>query len=64
MTKLNGREAAEAFVSMKVQLSLAPALGLPVPTKPFVQMVDEKHGFMTSVLLQNHGDLWLIFQAN
>ncbi len=49
-------EAAEAFVTMKVQLSLAPALGLPVPNKPFVQMVDEKNGFMTSVLLQNHGD--------
>ncbi len=49
-------EAAKAFVTMKVQLSLAPALGLPVPNKPFVQMVDEKNGFMTSVLLQNHGD--------
>ncbi|KAL0147177.1 hypothetical protein M9458_057517, partial [Cirrhinus mrigala] len=49
-------EAAEAFVNMKVQLSLAPTLGLPVPTKPFVQMEDEKNGFMTSVLLQHHGD--------
>ncbi|KAL0152344.1 hypothetical protein M9458_052067 [Cirrhinus mrigala] len=49
-------EAAEAFVNMKVQLSLALTLGLPVPTKPFVQMVDEKNGFMTSVLLQHHGD--------
>ncbi len=49
-------EAEEAFVNMKVQLSLAPTLGLPVPSKPFVQMVDEKNGFMTSVLLQNHGD--------
>ncbi len=43
-------EAAEAIVNMKVQLSQAPTLGLPVPTKPFVQIVDEKNGFMTSVL--------------
>ncbi len=49
-------EAAEAFVNMKVQLSQAPTLGLPVPTKPFVQMVDEKIGFMTSVLMRHHGD--------
>lgn len=48
--------AGEAFLNMKVQLSVAPTLGLPVPTKPFVQMVDEKNGFMTSVLLQHHGD--------
>ncbi len=41
---------------MKIQLSQAPTLGLPVPTKPFVQMVDEKNGFMTSVLMQHHGD--------
>ncbi len=43
-------------MNMKFQLSLALTLGLPVPTKHFVQMVDEKNGFMTSVLLQNHGD--------
>ncbi len=49
-------EAAEAFVNMKLQLSQAPTLGLLVPTKPFVQMVDEKNGFMTSVLMQPHGD--------
>ncbi|KAL1276699.1 hypothetical protein QQF64_036322 [Cirrhinus molitorella] len=49
-------EAEEAFVNMKIQLSQAPALGLPNADKPFVQMVDEKNGFMTSVLLQHHGD--------
>ncbi len=43
-------------MNMKVQLSQAPTLGLPAPTKPFVQMVDKKNGFMTSVLMQNHGD--------
>ncbi|KAL1264181.1 hypothetical protein QQF64_004536 [Cirrhinus molitorella] len=49
-------EAEEAFVNMKIQLSQAPVLGLPNADKPFVQMVDEKNGFMTSVLLQHHGD--------
>lgn len=46
----------EAFLNMKVQLSVAPTLGLPAPNKPFIQMVDEKNGFMTSVLMQHHGD--------
>ncbi|KAI2665523.1 hypothetical protein H4Q32_021838 [Labeo rohita] len=49
-------EAEEAFVNMKIQLAQAPALGLPNGDRPFVQMVDEKNGFMTSVLLQHHGD--------
>ncbi|XP_048009377.1 protein NYNRIN-like [Megalobrama amblycephala] len=49
-------EAEKAFADMKAQLATAPTLGLPVPTKPFVQMVDEKNGFMSSVLLQLHGD--------
>ncbi|KAL1268401.1 hypothetical protein QQF64_033764 [Cirrhinus molitorella] len=49
-------EAEEAFVNMKIQLSQVPALGLPNADKPFVQMVDEKNGFMTSVLLQHYGD--------
>ncbi len=49
-------EAQEAFANMKLQLAQAPTLGLPVLEKPFTQMVDEKHGFMSSVLLQTHGD--------
>ncbi|KAI2645687.1 hypothetical protein H4Q32_030001 [Labeo rohita] len=49
-------EAEEAFVNMKIQLAQAPALGLPNGDRLFVQMVDEKNGFMTSVLLQHHGD--------
>ncbi|KAL0150426.1 hypothetical protein M9458_054243 [Cirrhinus mrigala] len=49
-------EAEEAFVNIKIQLAQAPALGLPNGDRPFVQMVDEKNGFMTSVLLQHHGD--------
>ncbi len=49
-------EAQDAFAHMKLQLAQAPTLGLPVLEKPFTQMVDEKHGFMSSVLLQTHGD--------
>lgn len=49
-------EDVEAFDNMKVQLAMAPTLGLPVINCPFVQMVDEKNGFMSSVLLQTHGD--------
>ncbi len=41
---------------MKMQLAQAPTLGLPAIERPFTQMVDEKHGFMSSVLLQTHGD--------
>ncbi len=49
-------EAQEAFANMKMQLAQAPTLGLPAIERPFTQMVDEKHGFMSSVLLQTHGD--------
>ncbi len=49
-------EAQEAFANMKLQLAQAPTLGLPVIERPFTQMVDEKHGFMSSVRLQTHGD--------
>ncbi len=49
-------EAQEAFANMKMQLAQAPTLSLPAIERPFTQMVDEKHGFMSSVLLQTHGD--------
>ncbi|XP_060786601.1 uncharacterized protein LOC132892291 [Neoarius graeffei] len=49
-------EAEEAFLALKGALQTTPTLGLPDPNKPFVQTVDEKKGFMTSVLLQKHGD--------
>ncbi|XP_041835321.1 uncharacterized protein LOC121636042 [Melanotaenia boesemani] len=48
-------EAEQAFLSVKQALCSAPALALPDPAKPFFQFVDEKHGFMSSVLLQQHG---------
>ncbi|XP_036003044.1 uncharacterized protein LOC118566100 [Fundulus heteroclitus] len=48
-------EAESAFSQLKLALQQAPTLGLPDPKKPFVQAVDEKHGCMTSVLMQDHG---------
>lgn len=33
----------------------APTLGIPDPSCPFTQAVDEKAGCMTSVLMQDHG---------
>ncbi|XP_041868122.1 uncharacterized protein LOC121656940 [Melanotaenia boesemani] len=48
-------DAEQAFLSVKQVLCSAPALALPDPFKPFFQFVDEKHGFMSSVLLQQHG---------
>ncbi|XP_060772585.1 uncharacterized protein LOC132883241 isoform X2 [Neoarius graeffei] len=44
------------LMSLKSALQTTRTLGLPDPNKPFVQTVDEKKGFMTSVLLQKHGD--------
>ncbi|MGL5581012.1 MAG: RNase H family protein, partial [Cetobacterium sp.] len=49
-------EAEQAFVDLKLALQQAPTLGLPDPMRPFTQMVDERDGFMTSVLTQKHGD--------
>ena len=47
-------EADKAFIKMKLALQSPPTLGLPDPTKPFTQAVDERDGCMTSVLLQDH----------
>lgn len=41
---------------MKIALQSPPTLGLPDPTKPFTQTVDERNSTMTSLLLQKHGD--------
>lgn len=47
-------EAEKAFENLKILLQTSPTLGLPDPERNFVQTVDEKNGFMTSVLLQDH----------
>lgn len=47
-------EVEMAFTEMKTALQFPPTLGLPEPTKPFTQAVDEREGCMTSVLLQRH----------
>ncbi|KAF7640883.1 hypothetical protein LDENG_00007750, partial [Lucifuga dentata] len=49
-------EAENSFKQLKVALTSAPVLMLPDNSKPFFQAVDDKEGFMTSVLLQKHGD--------
>ncbi|XP_049425162.1 uncharacterized protein LOC125884304 [Epinephelus fuscoguttatus] len=48
-------EAEKSFVDLKLSLQTPPTLGLPDCTRPFTQTVDEKGGYMTSVLLQAHG---------
>lgn len=48
-------EAEQAFFELKQALMSPPTLGIPDPTKPFIQTVDEKEGCMSSVLLQDHG---------
>ncbi|KAI3364668.1 hypothetical protein L3Q82_011443, partial [Scortum barcoo] len=50
-------EADQAFIDLRLALQSSPTLGLPHPTKPFTQAVDERDGCMTSVLLQTHGKL-------
>lgn len=49
-------DAEAAFVRMKQSLQTMPALGIPDPSKPFVQTVDCRDKYMTSVLTQMHGD--------
>ena len=48
-------ETEEAFVRLKQTLTGSSVLGLPNCEKPFVQTVDCREGFMTSVLTQEHG---------
>ncbi|XP_062255780.1 protein NYNRIN-like [Platichthys flesus] len=48
-------DAEKAFTDLKLTLQTTPTLGLPNPDRPFTQAVDEKGGYMTSVLLQEHG---------
>lgn len=55
MTDLSGQARLRKH-NMKVQFAIAPKLGLPIINCLFIQMVDEKNGFMSSVLLQTHGD--------
>lgn len=44
-----------AFPELKLALQSTPTMGIPDPMNPFVQMVDEKKGWLTSVLLLHHG---------
>ncbi|XP_070408065.1 uncharacterized protein [Nothobranchius furzeri] len=54
--KLTWTAATEAaFMSLKQDIHSSTTLMLPDYTKPFVQTVDCKNGFMTQVLLQLHG---------
>lgn len=48
-------QAESSFVQLKQALQTKQALPLPDYSKPFIQMVDCKNGFMTSVLLQTFG---------
>ncbi|XP_066437474.1 uncharacterized protein [Eleutherodactylus coqui] len=49
-------QAESAFHQLKVQITSAPALGLPDYDKPFQLYVTEMAGHATSVLTQMHGD--------
>lgn len=50
-------EAENAFSALKLALQTPLTLGLPDPSKSVVQTVDERNGYMNSVLLQQHGDV-------
>ncbi|XP_035515190.1 uncharacterized protein LOC118326328, partial [Morone saxatilis] len=49
-------EAEKAFADLKSALINAPTLDSPNSNKPFVQFIDQKGGYATSVLCQKHGD--------
>ncbi|XP_034146327.1 uncharacterized protein LOC117593887 [Esox lucius] len=49
-------EGDDSFTSLKQALTTSPTLGLPDPKKKFIQAVCEKDGYMSSVLMQKHGD--------
>ena len=49
------KEGSEAFQLTKEKIASSTVLALPNYAKPFVLMVDSRHGFMTSVLLQVWG---------
>lgn len=48
-------EALATFTDLKLTLQTPPTIGIPDPECPFAQTVDKRQGFMTSVLLQEHG---------
>lgn len=50
------KEAEKAFVLIKQQLTDSYTLALPDYSKEFIQMVDCRGHFMTSVLTQQHGE--------
>ena len=50
------QEAEDAFCALKQALVSSTTLALPDYSKPFMQMVDCKGQFMTSVITQQHGD--------
>lgn len=48
-------EACTAFQKLKNALSEAPAIGIPDTGRPFTMFVNEKDGYMTAMLTQEHG---------